>query len=154
MQELPDTAKVIADIIGREATLKLAAVTKHRKLYVPNHLDDDHWITRTIGREAATKLHKTFRGELLPLATCHLIHVAERNDRIRADYINGVKVLNIMRDHGMSLRAVRYVVAKVKGQRGRAVKVIDSLKQTIKNPTIISNEKPTGNRKNTGRRNR
>jgi hypothetical protein len=69
---LPPTAQVVADVIGREATLALAMSCLYRCLYVPKgKLGPDSYLVRTIGEEKAKLMQKEFIGMLLPLATCH-----------------------------------------------------------------------------------
>lgn len=127
---LPESARLIEELVGRDATLRLASLAKHRKFYVPHNIPDDHWIVMAIGREATTKLQKMLAGSNLDLAKCHRVFVFERNTRMRKDHREGATVLDLMRDNNMSKRAVRYIIA---GWNGR--------------PT-----KPTGPRKAHGRR--
>lgn len=135
--ELPESAQVIADVIGREATLKLAKATKNRKLYVPVTMCAGHdvtqcgrtskktrprctcrghWIAGVVGDEMAVKLSQTFGGESLDLAPCYYVHAVERNHRIRHEHAAGKSILVLMAEHGMSNRAIRYIV---KGWNGR-----------------------------------
>jgi hypothetical protein len=116
MPPLPETAQQIADIIGREPTLALAAKCKHRKLYVPHALNEDHWIVKTIGLPLARKLQFECRGLYLDLAKCTSIAVAERNNKIRAAYKESGDRTSIIREHGISLRAFRYIVKGIDGR--------------------------------------
>ncbi len=124
MQDLPETAQVIADIIGRQPTLILASMCKHRKLYVPTSFRPDYWITRAIGEDLAKRLHREFRGISLDLARCHAIHIRERNAMIRRQYREGHSILDIIREHRMSLRAVRYVLAGYDGRSKEAPRAV------------------------------
>jgi len=129
--ELPYSAQVIADLIGREATLKLAKATKNRKLYVPVTMCAGHdvvrcgrtskekrprctcrghWIADVVGDEMAVALSKIFGGETLDLAPCYYVHAVERNREIRDAWIAGVSAPELMRVHGMSRRAIGYIV--------------------------------------------
>lgn len=134
--ELPQSAQLIAEVIGRDATLALAKGCKHRKLYVPKVLCaghssvtgrtdgvvrrrctcKGHWIARTIGDDLAVKLSWTFGGEILDLAGCYVVHALERNQRIRAEYDAGRSRMDLMIEHGMSERAIRYII---QGHNGR-----------------------------------
>ena len=68
---LPPTAQLVADVIGREATLALAFTCQHRCVYVPlGRLASDSYLVRTIGEEKAKLMQRHFSGELLPMATC------------------------------------------------------------------------------------
>ena len=85
MIPLPPTAQVVADIIGRSATLLLASKCQYRHFYIPRQqLSASHWIVRTIGPRKASALQSVFGGELIPLANCYHVHQAERDAQIRA----------------------------------------------------------------------
>ena len=71
---LPPTAQVVADVIGRDATLALAFTCQHRCVYVPGgSLRSNSYLVRTIGKEKAELMKRHFEGELLPMATCYKI---------------------------------------------------------------------------------
>ena len=110
MEELPATAQVIAEVIGREATLKLASKVKNRNLYIPKRVDDLHWISRTIGYAKAYALVQEFGGLLMSLATCEHYFTRERNARIRADYSAGRTTLELATIHDMTQRRVQQIV--------------------------------------------
>jgi hypothetical protein len=144
MQDLPETAQVIADIIGRQPTLILASMCKHRKLYVPNSFRDDYWITRAIGEDLAKRLHREFRGISLDLARCHAIHIRERNALIRRQYREGQSILDIIREHRMSLRAVRYVLAGYDGRTKEVPRTVRGAENLTENEGE-SNQMPNRN---------
>jgi hypothetical protein len=135
--ELPESAQVVADVIGRDATLQLTKVAKGRKIYIPVTLCaghgitrcgrssketrprctcKGHWLAATVGDELAVLLCRTFGGESLDLAPCYYVHAFERNRRIRDAFAAGKSQLDLRREHGMSERAIRYIV---KGWNGR-----------------------------------
>lgn len=105
--QLPQTASVVADVIGRAATLALAAKCQYRHLSVPKRaIPDSHFIVRTIGRKKADALQKAFGGELLPLATCYHIHQAERDASIRDEHSAGRSPSEIAARFGLSVSHV------------------------------------------------
>lgn len=128
---------MIADVIGREATLKLAKATKNRKLYVPKKMCAGHevkrcgktskepkpgctcrghWIANVVGDTLAVKLSKEFGGESLDLAPCYYVHAVERNKRIRDEHAAGKHPLTLSKEHGLTTRAISYIL---KGWNGR-----------------------------------
>ncbi len=138
--ELPESAQVIAEVIGRTATLELAKRAKGRKIYVPKTLCAGHevrrcgrtsreakprctcrghWIAETVGDALAVKLSRTFGGESLDLAGCYYVHAFARNERIREQHKAGVPIVRLMEEHGMSQRAIRYIVQGWNGRQDR-----------------------------------
>jgi hypothetical protein len=109
---LPPTAQAVADVIGRDLTLKLAREVRFRSLYVPFKLDEHHWISRCIGYPAARRLQSEFVGMLLPLAKCRDIAISERNRRIVDAHIKGVTKAAIASLLGISVRTVQDVVMR------------------------------------------
>lgn len=107
---LPETAQVIAEVIGREATLKLASKVRNRNLYIPKRADEHHWISRTIGYAKAHALVQEFGGLLMSLATCEHYFTRERNARIRADYSAGKTTLELAAIHDMTQRRIQQIV--------------------------------------------
>lgn len=115
MQELPplpETAQVIADVIGREATLKLASKVSNRNLYIPKRMEEHHWISRTIGYAKAYSLTQEFGGLLMSLATCEHYFTRERNAKVRADYLAGRSTLELATIYDLSQRRVQQIVGK------------------------------------------
>ena len=107
---LPPTAQVIADVIGREATLKLAGKVKNRHVYIPYRLDENHWISRTIGYAKAYALKESFGGLDLSLATCEHFYTRERNARIRDDYKAGKSTVELSAFYGLTIRRVQQII--------------------------------------------
>ncbi len=46
----------LVELIGVSAAVLIVRARKGRRFYVPNKLEPDHWLTRLIGAEAASKL--------------------------------------------------------------------------------------------------
>lgn len=110
---LPPTAQVVADVIGREATLALAMSCLYRCLYVPKgKLAPDSYLVRTIGEEKAKLMQREFCGMLLPLATCHHIAVFERQQRIRAAVAEGKTHAQVAVAYGLTVKWVRNLCAR------------------------------------------
>lgn len=110
---LPPTAQVVADVIGRDATLALAMSCLYRCLYVPKgKLAPDSYLVRTIGEEKAKLMQREFIGMLLPLATCHHIAVFERQQRIRAAVAEGKTHAQVAVAYGLTVKWVRNLCAR------------------------------------------
>lgn len=93
--DLPPTAQVVAEVIGRDRTLVLARTVKFRSLYVPKRLPARHWLRDVLGDQPAEALVQEFQGMQLPLARCATVFKAERNRRVMS-----------MREAGASVREI------------------------------------------------
>lgn len=115
---LPESAQVFADVIGREATLRLAAKSQYRACYVPKveNLDERHWIARAIGYARARHLARAFGGCHMVLASCRSIVKADRDARMVKSYLAGESPALIAQAHSVSvytvLRAIDAVNAR------------------------------------------
>jgi hypothetical protein len=116
---LPESAQVIADVIGREATLHLAKHLRYdgliysksrrcRLFYVPKlkRLTESYWLVQVIGYENAKLLQDEFGGSLLTLAACSETLRGERNHRVVAAYKAGKSVQEIATLHAIAPRTV------------------------------------------------
>lgn len=114
--DLPPSAQAIAEVIGREKTLQLAAVVNYRSLYVPYTLPDNHWIAHTIGIPAARKLRDELGGLSLPLAKCRSVSLRERDNRILEAYKMGVSKVIIASLLGMSVSGINHALNRGMGK--------------------------------------
>ena len=110
LSPLPPTAQEIADVIGRAATLAIAARATHRCVYVPKHEAPDHWIAQLIGAELFSKMQHVFAGEQLPLAKCSEIARHERNASVCAMYRDGRTINEIARELDCTPRFIAMVL--------------------------------------------
>ena len=110
---------MIADVIGREATLHLAKHLRYdgliysksrrcRLFYVPKlkRLTESYWLVQVIGYENAKLLQDEFGGSLLTLASCSETLRGERNHRVVAAYKAGKSVQEIATLHAIAPRTV------------------------------------------------
>ena len=124
---LPESAQMIADVIGRDATLHLARHLKYdhliydkgrrcRLLYIPKKkkLKDNYWLVTVVGLENATLLQQEFGGCLLNLATCSETLRGERNAKINDAYKSGKTILEISALFGISTRSVYDIVSNTR----------------------------------------
>lgn len=116
---LPPTAQVIADVIGRDATLALARAAKCRSVYIPQRLPRSHWLRSVVGENAAEMLSEEFPGITLPLAKCAGVVKAERNRIIAELSARGMKQREIGRRLGIPESTVQTVLYRMRQrQRG------------------------------------
>jgi hypothetical protein len=115
--QLPETAQIIADVIGRELTLKLAAVARHRAVYIPKQMPRSHWVAGVVGIEAADKLVSAFGGMLLTLAKCSNLARRERNKRIWRLHKANLRPREIASMLRVSVSTVQHVLAGLKQAR-------------------------------------
>lgn len=111
---LPPTAQVIADVIGREKTLKLAQAVQFRSLYIPKQLKPSHWLVTVVGTEAAQRLIEEFPSMSMPLAKCSSAVKAERNRRIAELSSSGMSSPEIAKRLGMKKSTVKLILYRAR----------------------------------------
>jgi DNA-binding NarL/FixJ family response regulator len=88
--KLPRLLAEIEEVIGRDATLRFAAVCGGTRVYVPAKASADHWIVNAIGPELAHKLcaYVTVNGRgihleipLMPRERSHSAEIIRLTDR-------------------------------------------------------------------------
>ena len=109
--KLPESAQVVADIIGVEATLKLAGATLRRGVYIPHDMPKDHWIPTLIGWAKAKALHDQLRGMDINLATCGDYYRARRNQGIRDEFKAGASTTELAARHKLTVQRIRAIVS-------------------------------------------
>lgn len=107
---LPETAQVVADIIGREHALALARMCKCRSVYIPKRLPPKHWLRDVVGDANAEALAEEFPGFILPMAKCANVIRAERDKRILQMRHDGMNAAEIAARVGVAERTVYTVV--------------------------------------------
>lgn len=134
--KLPRSVQEIADVIGRDAALRLVEALPRSfapsrpygraVLYVPKSIRADHELVGMIGWDLATKLARMFGGEILQPSKCFGLRSNERNNTIRAMRASGCSTQSIAREFHMSDRQVRNIVKEI--------------------PDMAANETPANNR--------
>lgn len=64
---LPQLLAEIAEVAGLDAALALAAKRGGTEIYVPRRASEDHWLTATVGIEAADKICRQWSAERITL---------------------------------------------------------------------------------------
>jgi len=83
---LPASAQAIADVIGYNETVALAAVVKHRHLYLSPKPESESFkfVAGVIGEAKTKKLAFVYGGFWIPFPTLYNLRQYERDQRIRA----------------------------------------------------------------------
>jgi DNA-binding NarL/FixJ family response regulator len=64
-RRLPGLLQEFADVIGLDAALRIARAVGGIRVYIPERVDHNHWLSHAIGRELADKLCANFGGGAL-----------------------------------------------------------------------------------------
>lgn len=108
---LPPSLADLVRLIGFAATLKLVERFGGGRLYVPleQHLTEQHPIVRAIGKEAARKLARDRKTEILeiPRAVAYMRVV---RDRLMREQYETRSASELAREYGMTRRNVFYRV--------------------------------------------
>lgn len=110
--ELPRGAAAIVDVIGYRLGMALCATSNSGSLYVPIRLSQDHPIVGIVGQVAAEKLVGKYGGQTIRIPQCSAMQKAKRNEEIKSLAAEGLKPVEIAPRFGMTVRAIRYVLAK------------------------------------------
>lgn len=119
LNDLPESVKEIAEVIGREETLRLigrlptciAGKDGHKStrviMYVPKSLKPDHPLVEILGFTTAMKLVRHFGGEILQPANCRAIYARFRDEAILRMISCGARPSMVAELIGVSERHVR-----------------------------------------------
>lgn len=121
MPAYPRSVKMLADVIGDDLAAKLirnlpprfarGRQLTHLILYVPKKLPVTHNLVRWIGYDAAAKLSREFRGEILTIATRCSVDRADRDREIVARLKDREAVEIVAAEYGLSVRQVRRIAS-------------------------------------------
>ena len=123
---IPHTVRTVADVIGMDAAVRLAATAySNRQVYVPaGDVGPDHRLYRVLMPAELRNLQRHFGGELLPFPTLRGAkrqRIAERKaDAIRADIAKGMTTAEIAARHRVSGQYVRRIRTKGETSSTRA----------------------------------
>lgn len=116
---LPELLQEIAEVAGLDAAMAIAAAKGGIRAHFPARADDEHWLTRAVGREAADKLCTHFcvnhRGGVtlqVPLGPRNFYSLARRRAVEMA--AEGHSIAGTARSLGVTTRAVEKWRAKNK----------------------------------------
>lgn len=119
LNDLPESVKEIAQVIGRGDALRLigqlptcvAGKDGHKStrviMYVPKRLPADHKLVEILGWHKAEKLVRHFGGEILQPGNCRAIYARFRDEAILRMLAHGARPSMVAEMLGVSERHVR-----------------------------------------------
>jgi len=115
LMELPKSAEMIEQFIGRNAVILLAEKSPYRtrdkcQIYIPKSYKPGHWIRRAIGDKLFEIMRLEFGGELLEIATCKAVREAPRNRDMITANIKGMNLRAIAEKYRLCHRWVRIII--------------------------------------------
>lgn len=128
LNDLPESVREIAEVIGRDAALRLIGklptcyAGKDGKkstrviMYVPKRLQPDHMLVSILGWSSACKLVRVFGGEILYPANCRGIYSKFRDEAILKMLEAGCRPSMVADIMGLSERHVRNLMRTEKPQ--------------------------------------
>ena len=131
MNDLPRSVREIAEVIGRDAALRLIGklptcyAGKDGKkstrviMYVPKRLQPDHPLVDILGWNTALRLVRTFGGEILYPANCRSIYAKFRDEAILKMLDAGARPSMVADIMGLSERHVRNLMREMPQEENR-----------------------------------
>lgn len=110
---MPAESEILIGEISDDAIKKLVASFGGRRIYVPQSIDPDHPITKTIGAVEAKRLSKINGGVMIFIPKKHKVTMRMRNLQILQALIQGESVETVSKRHGMTERNVRIIASKM-----------------------------------------
>lgn len=110
---LPRSYLTLAAVIGQEEALRLVRLFGGRRISVPAHPTERHWLCAHIGLEALERLASRWGGGQLSVPRC----LALRNEEILAQARAGASQAVLAQAHGRTERQVRRIL--VLDRKGR-----------------------------------
>ena len=111
IDQLPQTAAEISEIVGIDAALRLVEAWGGVRLYVPREMPDDHLLVSTLGREEAELFAEHYGGEAIQVPRCLTALRSVRNARIRKDRESGASIALLALRHRLTERQVYSILA-------------------------------------------
>lgn len=111
MSGLPGILQEIADIVGEDAALAIAAARGGTQVYIPPEPPSDHWLCKLIGvalaRALAAELTMGIKGLRLELPLGPTGHAAQMRARVDAMIEAGASERDIAMATRYTIRAIR-----------------------------------------------
>lgn len=89
IDQLPQSAVEIVDVVGVEAALRLVEAWGGVRLYVPQQMPEDHLLVSTLGRAESDELASRYGGECIQVPRCLHALRAVRNCHMRRERARG-----------------------------------------------------------------
>ena len=126
LPELPASVAEIADVIGRDAALRLVGALPpagsrswRRVVYVPKRLKPGHPLIDMVGLEAAQALARHFAGAVVQPGACADMIRAWNTRHLRRLAAEGWPADELAEAFGLSARQVRNLAPDVVARRSR-----------------------------------
>jgi hypothetical protein len=116
LHPLPPTAQAMAELIGEELTLRIAALPEPQRRYVPKDASPNHPAAQAIGIDQWQRVTKYFGGELIDLPSCAR---AVRVRKIKQHLLAGSPPKEVAARFGVSLRRINQVWLSLKREEQR-----------------------------------
>ena len=89
---IPRTVKTVAEVIGMDAAIRLAQVSRNNQVYVPaTRLRPDHPLTSVLQPGELQALQRHFGGELMSYASASGLRRKVATDRRRQAIVQGLQ---------------------------------------------------------------
>lgn len=111
IDQLPQSAAEIVEVVGVEAALRLVEAWGGIRLYVPQQMPEDHLLVSTLGRAEADQLADRYGGETVQIPRCLHALRAVRNGRIRAERHDGASPALLALRYRLTERQVYSILA-------------------------------------------
>lgn len=113
INHLPPIARELIDALGLTATLSLVEAFGGVRIYIPQHLTDDHVLVTSIGRALADVLSSRFGGEQLNIPRCVHALRAVRNTKIRRERLSGASPARLALRYAITERQIYTICSTV-----------------------------------------
>lgn len=114
LDELPEGLREIAELVGLDAALKLTAAHGGVRIFIPLKCPPEHAIAATVGDYVAARLSNAYGGTYLYVPGVSSILRRRRDAAIVQAYDKGKSATFLARQHGITERQVRAIIAKAR----------------------------------------
>ncbi|NKB37881.1 MAG: hypothetical protein GKR93_12065 [Gammaproteobacteria bacterium] len=108
---LPKTTREIVEVIGLPSTILMVEHYGGTELWVPEKIDRNHDLAKTIGLESAAKLCHHFSREKLLIDKCESAMNAIRNAEIVRRYQSGDTAKSLGKEFNLHERMIWYILS-------------------------------------------
>ena len=112
--DLPKGLREIAELVGLHSAVELARVCGGTRIIIPAVARPDSPIARAVGSEGAAVISKRYAGEQVYIPSAASILRRRRDAAIVRAYEKGKTAPALSRQHGLTERQVRGIIAKAR----------------------------------------
>jgi hypothetical protein len=103
---LPPTLAGIAEVIGVDAALRLAAAWPGQRLYVPEALEPEHPIAQAIGYEAGLRFVARYAREYMLIPAAVRLQKMRLRAKVLAEVGSGRSAAEVSREYGLHIQTI------------------------------------------------